>query len=179
MVKIREPHDATSSPEPTSSTKSASARLTAGAGLAGNDPLRGGFGGDRMLGGRGNDWAFGGNGADRIDGGADDDVLKGEASDDELTGGTGVDLLEGNGGIGGGADAPRFKPHDGGDRIRDWEPGEDRIDVRAFGLASRAEVLARAEQVGDDVVLDLTEERLQVTLLDAELDEVRGSDFII
>ena len=53
----------------------------------------------------------------------------------------------------------RFGPRNGEDRVRDWTPGEDRIDLRAFDFASRAEVLALADQVGDAVVLDLSEER--------------------
>ena len=73
----------------------------------------------------------------------------------------------------------RFGPRNGEDRVRDWTPGEDRIDLRAFDFASRGEVLALAEQVGDAVVLDLSDERLVVTLLDAALGDLRGSDFII
>ena len=85
------------------------------------------------------------------------------------------DVLDG----GGGTDVFRFRPREGEDRVRDWTPGEDRIDLRAFGFASRAEALAGAEQVGDDVVLDLSGERLVVTLLDAALGDLRGGDFII
>lgn len=102
----------------------------------------GGAGGDRLAGSRaaevlrgddGADVLLGRSGADVLYGGAGDDRLLGSWGDDRLSGGTGADRLGG----GGGADVFVFAPGDAGtgaarDRILDFTPGEDRIDLSAF-----------------------------------------------
>ncbi|PZQ50471.1 MAG: hypothetical protein DI556_07930 [Rhodovulum sulfidophilum] len=72
-------------------------------------------------------------GDDRIAGSAGDDRLLGFAGDDTLTGGGGADLMTG----GAGADTFRFRalgdsPAVAADRITDFTPGFDRIDLRAI-----------------------------------------------
>jgi len=81
--------------------------------------------------------------------------------------------------VGAGADVFRFRPHDAEDRIRGWTSDVDRIDLRAFGFATRAEVLDRAGQAGDDVVIDLSDDRAEITLVDTDLATLHGRDFII
>ncbi|MDP3860013.1 MAG: M10 family metallopeptidase C-terminal domain-containing protein [Phaeovulum sp.] len=134
-------------------------------GGAGNDTLIGGEGNDLLRGGGGNDLLQGGDDADRLFGGDGDDTLQGDAGNDWLEGGAGADLIQGGAGsdqlfggagndtlIGGagfdiltgglGADSFVFAPGDSGtaeaapDLITDFTPGEDRIDLRAFGQGS-------------------------------------------
>ncbi len=85
------------------------------AGLAGADDLRAGSGGDVLRGGGGDDALRGGAGADR---------LFGASGADTLIGGAGADLLVG----GPGADRFVFAANSGSDRVRDFAPGEDRLD---------------------------------------------------
>jgi Ca2+-binding RTX toxin-like protein len=119
------------------------------AGEDGDDSLDGGAGNDGLLGGAGVDWLFGQAGIDSLYGGDDGDVLfggddsdalYGEAGDDSLDGGDGNDLLDGGAGIdvlwgGAGLDEFRFaQVSDGGDVIRDFVSGVDRIGIDAVNF---------------------------------------------
>jgi Ca2+-binding RTX toxin-like protein len=99
----------------------------------------------------------------------------GGAGADRLAGGKQDDRLEG----GAGADVFRFAPGSDADRVDDWTPGEDRIDLRAFDFAGRGEALARASQAGDDVVIDLGAWEATITLLDSDVDDLGRGDFIV
>ena len=90
----------------------------------GDDLVFGGDGADTLHGGQGDDVLFGGAGPDVIHGGAGDDVIYGGPGADVLTGGAGRDLFvfEAVGHVGRGAQS---------DRITDFTPGEDRIDLSA------------------------------------------------
>lgn len=121
-------------------------------GLGGGDSLSGGGGDDRLSGGDGPDRLGGGSGRDLLSGGAGPDVLVGGIGADALFGGPGGDRLSGNAGndvlvggsgrdllIGGpGADLFRFRSAaEAGngaarDVILDFQPGIDRIDLRAI-----------------------------------------------
>ncbi|WP_416674339.1 hypothetical protein [Egbenema bharatensis] len=84
----------------------------------GHDTLRGGMGHDLLMGGRGNDVLFGGSGNDTLLGGKGHDVLTGGKGNDVLTGGEGRD---------------RFvfqTAEDGRNRITDFDPSEDLLDLR-------------------------------------------------
>jgi Ca2+-binding RTX toxin-like protein len=125
-------------------------------GGAGDDIVFGDAGSDTITGGQGNDRLYGGGDADAIFGGDGDDVIFGDASregdtataggdrlfggegNDRLEGGDGDDLLSGDAGadvlIGGdGSDTFRFGTDSTGngiiDRILDFNPGEDRIEM--------------------------------------------------
>lgn len=107
-------------------------RLTGG---NGNDQLTGGQGRDVLIGGNGRDTLKGGNGADKLMGKDGDDVLRGGNSDDRIIGGLGADRLYGDAG------ADRFQYLSVGDstpgaadRIRDFSPGEDVIDLSGLGF---------------------------------------------
>ncbi len=148
------------------------------------DTVGGGLGDDTVSGGGGDDWLSGSDGADRIasndgadtaDGGAGADViaggtgrdllrggtghdsLRGGADADTLDGGTGADWLEG----GDGADRFVFRPDPTGsgplpwERIRDFDPDEDAIDLTAFGFADAAAVLALSSWQGIGVTIAL------------------------
>jgi Ca2+-binding RTX toxin-like protein len=100
----------------------------------GNDAMDGGEGNDDMLGGDGNDVMDGGEGVDRMygqdgndnmKGGAGNDVMDGGAGNDTLVGGSGNDILSG----GAGADLFQYSGNDGNDRITDFDPSQDRIQL--------------------------------------------------
>jgi serralysin len=102
-------------------------------GDAGDDWLFGGTGNDLLDGGTGSDVLFGNDGADLLRGGGDGDSLDGGAGNDILDGGAGVDVLYGDAG----ADIFFvFSASEGGDVIRDFSTGEDRlyVDPVAMGL---------------------------------------------
>ncbi len=96
-------------------------------GGGGNDHLFGQAGKDRLDGGSGNDRIYGGTGNDRIDGGIGNDVLQGGPGTDALRGGSGRDVF-------------RFVETDESDvgaardRIVDFIPGLDRLDIRALDV---------------------------------------------
>jgi Ca2+-binding RTX toxin-like protein len=112
------------------------------------DTLSGGNGDDRIHGDAGDDILYGGSDADIMFGDDGADILWGEWGDDRLYGGSGNDQLDGgegrdivDGGAGrllGGAGKDRFVWRDlaeGGDTVRDFEQGVDRLVVagRAVG----------------------------------------------
>jgi Ca2+-binding RTX toxin-like protein len=131
-------------------------------GRGGDDDLRGGGGDDVIYGGGGNDyiegelgadWLEGGDGDDvvraggseasLVDGGAGDDQLSGGAGADTLIGGDGADFVYGNGGgddLDGGSGADRFiyyslsdSTSGAMDRVRNFQSGQDKIDLTALG----------------------------------------------
>ncbi len=119
-------------------------------GGAGDDVVGGGQGADVLAGGTGADWLQGGAGpdflsggdlsdpfgeldaaADTLDGGSGNDRLTGGGGDDTLIGGRGDDLLAGDAGD----DVFVFDRRAfGRDRIVDFTPGEDCLDLRGLGL---------------------------------------------
>ncbi|NJO44042.1 MAG: calcium-binding protein [Cyanobacteria bacterium CRU_2_1] len=88
-------------------------------GGAGNDTLEGGAGNDTLLGQSGNDTLIGGDGNDSLDGGAGNDILRPGAGRDTLRGGAGRDRFRFDSG----------STRGGLDRIADFKPGEDRIEI--------------------------------------------------
>ncbi len=135
-------------------------------GGTGNDTILGGAKGDTLKGGRGKDLLKGEFGNDRIDGGGGRDTLNGGRGKDILTGGKGNDTLKGGKGddtlkgqdgndkLWGNAGADRFVYAKTGDRdiIKDF--ADDVDEIRITGLGSKAAVLAKAADVGGDVVFD-------------------------
>lgn len=86
-------------------------------GGAGADFLAGGALSDTLQGGAGNDQLIGETGIDVLNGGKNNDVLVGGQAADELTGGDGRDSFV------------YVNPQEGGDRITDFNPAEDRFVV--------------------------------------------------
>ena len=97
--------------------------------ISGNGALDGGSGVDVLLGGAGADSLDGLAGNDHLEGRAGDDTLLGGSGDDILIGGAGDDQLWGDG------DADTFVWHagdSGADVLKDFNLGEDRIDLSAL-----------------------------------------------
>ena len=160
-------------------------------GQGGDDELHGGAGMDLVLGGRGNDTLYGDAGNDTISGHSGDDILDGGAGDDTLDGGAGQDTL--TGGLGddvlwgdycnpGAADKDVFvyAPGHGGDTIKDFQDGLDRIDLSAFtGISGFSDLSAR--QDGDNVVIDFSswgDSGDSITLENFTLANLGAEDFV-
>ncbi|MBX9455833.1 MAG: Ig-like domain-containing protein [Rhizobium sp.] len=95
-------------------------------GFAGNDYLEGGGGNDSLVGGSGVDKIWGGVGSDRVWGGAGNDRISGEKGRDFLSGGEGADTFV----YWSLADSPWKRGMM--DSILDFDPSEDKIDLRAI-----------------------------------------------
>ena len=117
-------------------------------GGTGNDTLTGGADNDSMEGGLNDDTLYGQTGQDTLIGGMGDDALYGGAHNDSIVGGTGDDTIYGDGGSdvmtgGWNADifvfrsAPEMGDGFSRDRITDFDPGSDLIDLSAMGLVWR------------------------------------------
>lgn len=150
-------------------------------GDAGGDRLQGQKGADRMTGGGGADTLIGGAGKDRIWGGQDSDRLTGGGGRDRLWGGAGEDLLLGGKGRddmtgGQGADVFVFARGHGADRILDFTPGEDLIDLTVLGGRHfNYEDLQISRSSGDTVILTGAG---QITLEGLRPGEITADDFL-
>jgi Ca2+-binding RTX toxin-like protein len=111
-----------------------------------------------------------------------DNVLTGNASANYLLGGAGADTLNGKGGNDvlfgeGGADIFVFDVGTGGDVIGDFQSGLDRIDLRAFGFTSFAQLAANFSQVGGDGAINLGGGDF-IVLHSVTMSALTASDFI-
>ncbi len=108
----------------------------------GNDDIRGNDGADFLFGGAGNDFIDGGSSTDFLSGGAGSDILFGKLGNDVIDGDAGNDLIVGGDAadvLTGGSGIDRFqyfKPTEGGDLIKDFTIGEDKINISANGFGS-------------------------------------------
>jgi Ca2+-binding RTX toxin-like protein len=138
--------------------------------------------GERIRGTRADERIEGNGGDDRLEGRGGDDVINGGAGDDEVRGGRGNDVLNGGSGnddLWGDAGVDSFVFSDGGqDKIHDFEPGIDQIDVSAYGFADAAAVLASAYQDGDDTFVDLGGGDI-IKIDDIALAQLSEGDFIV
>ena len=117
-------------------------------GQTGHDSLWGGWGNDRMLGGTGNDRLYGQKHNDTLRGGSGNDILKGGKGNDTLLGEAGNDILVGHSG----SDKFVFAKNGGDDRILDFKDDVDHL--RFDGLGKKGGILAKASEIGQDVVFD-------------------------
>lgn len=114
----------------------------------GNDVLYGQAGNDKLYGEDGNNKLFGGDGNDLLVGGSGNDILNGENGDDILMGGPGNDILTG----GPGKDTFVFSLGSGADKITDFEPGIDHIDLTGYHLAAKALVIRDIDNHHDTLI---------------------------
>jgi serralysin len=121
----------------------------------GSDTISGGLGSDLIYGNHGGDVLLGGSDTDKIYGGQDNDTISGGAGSDTLYGNLGNDLLTG----GDGFDRIYITSNGGNDTITDFTYFPDYLaiqsNINGSGIASVADVIARATQSGADVVIDL------------------------
>jgi len=120
-------------------------------GSLGNDELYGGEGNDELLGRSGDDLLFGGTGNDGLKGDSGNDTLRGGDGNDVLRGGAGNDVMQGDEG----ADSFYFAPGDtGANMITDFDLEDgDTLVFDTDEFANLAELVARAQVVGDDLVI--------------------------
>jgi len=147
----------------------------------GDDLLEGNRADNRLAGKAGEDRLVGAGGNDRLYGQAGDDALDGGAGRDRLKGGAGADRLEGDGGrdrlIGGkGEDTFVFRESDGRDTIRDWTPGEDRLDLTSWQLGSFDDLRLREADAGTRLAFGKGD---TLTLLGIDADALSEDDLIL
>jgi|JI6StandDraft_1071083.scaffolds.fasta_scaffold627305_1 Ca2+-binding RTX toxin-like protein len=137
--------------------------------MSDNDSLRGNAAGNWIYGGSGNDFIYGRDG---------NDVLIGEAGNDVLYGGNGNDSLYG--GVGAGNDTYVFEVGGGKDLFYEFQSGAGAGDTvllaSALGATNFADVLARAAQVGGDVVITF-DVNTTITLVGTALGTLNADDF--
>ncbi len=109
-----------------------------------DDDLSGGSGKDKLYGDRGDDILAGDDGKDMLFGKDGDDVLYGGNGKDKLTGGEGDDQLTG----GNGKDTFILLDDGSTDEVMDFKNGSDKIDLKAFNFASKADALSNFYEVG-------------------------------
>jgi Ca2+-binding RTX toxin-like protein len=148
-------------------------------GSDGNDTLDGGDANDFLSGGVGRDTLVGGANEDTLSGGADADVLNGGLGNDVLNGDDGNDTLTGAEGV----DTFTFLPGGGSDRITDFDNGKDFLRFSGFGVDfdTAAEIIDRAEQDGQDVLISLRNPfggQTRVTIEDFTLAQLNAADFV-
>lgn len=136
-------------------------------GTAGADRLAGHAGNDKIHGGNGNDILLGGSGNDRLYGGSGRDTLTGGAGNDELIGGSHGDTF-------------RFSGKWGRDKVRDFQDGIDRIDLRGNGLSfdklSITTGNADTDRIADDVFIKANGQ--SIALLNVKAALIGASDFL-
>jgi len=115
-------------------------------------------------------WLVGNGGNDRLVGGQDAEQLNGNAGNDTLDGGRGSDTLNG------GAGADIFVIGGGAKLIEDFAAGVDRIDLRASGIESFAELQAAMTRSGSNTLITLGGD--SVTLQGVAMSSLASADFI-
>ncbi len=133
-------------------------------GAAGNDTLSGFGGTDTLVGSRGNDTLDGGAGIDSLSGGDGNDLLTGGLGNDVLTGGRGLDVFVFGSGF-------------GRDVLTDFRSADDDIRLVGAGFVDFNDVLARATQVGANVLItNAAGDSLQLNNL--QVGSLQSSDFL-
>jgi len=151
-------------------TLGAQSNASVARGGAGDDVLRSSIGDDTLMGNSGHDRLFGGAGEDVLLGGNGRDYLDGGTGDDVLNGGRGNDILLGDGG----ADTFEFNSAEPGrDIIRDFEDGQDIIQIR--GLAGGMADLSLVQNGADSEIY--WGGRLHITLENSEVLYLTADDF--
>lgn len=144
----------------------------------GSDTISGGSGSDLLYGNHGADLIDGGEGSDTLFGGQDDDTMVGGAGGDRFYGNLGNDLITG----GSGFDFYYTASNGGNDTITDFEYFVDFLaiqsNINGTGIATDADVIARASQVGSDAVFDLGSGN-SVTLSNYTLGQLNTADIFV
>ena len=112
---------------------------------------------------------MGGDGADMLTGGTGADTLMGGAGDDTLDGGGGADMLTG------GSGADTFVWGDD-DTIKDFNPGEDKLDLRALTGVNTANDVTLEDKLGGVTITAATE---SIFLEGVSKEDLDASDFML
>jgi len=140
-----------------------------------NDQLRGDGGDDHMEGGGARDRIIGKSGADMIMGDEANDKLFGNSGDDIIIGGVGKDVMTGGSGV----DTFVLAAGDQVDTIRDFEVGEDLIDLSAYGFANFAEVEALISDKNGRAQINLVGSDDVVRLSGVVKADLTDADFVL
>lgn len=143
-------------------------------GNAADNTLSGGQQGDKLYGHDGNDTLVGCNGGDYLSGDAGNDTLFGGRGNDRLYGGAGDDILTGGKDV----DTFIFQGDGGADTITDFRNGQDRIQIVTDTPVVIADIIAGAEQVGEDVLIRISDTET-VTLQHFNLSNLDEKDFLV
>ncbi|MCB1342515.1 MAG: M10 family metallopeptidase C-terminal domain-containing protein [Pseudooceanicola sp.] len=146
-------------------------------GEIGNDTLDGGGQNDRLLGAAGADVLKGGDGNDLLRGGQGNDTLQGNKGNDTLKGEDGNDILTG----GLGRDVFVFGKQEGTDTVTDFTSGADRIDLRAFGFAGKADAMSHFDDFGNasDGMARFVSDGTTVVFQGVDLSGIASADLIV
>ncbi|MCB9993620.1 MAG: right-handed parallel beta-helix repeat-containing protein [Hyphomicrobiaceae bacterium] len=142
-----------------------------------NDRLNGNNQANRLDGGAGDDILKGRNGSDTLIGGSGDDNLKGGKGSDILIAGKGTDTLTG----GQNDDTFTFGKFQNKNTITDFQNGLDKIDLSAFGFATKADAKAAFQEVGTthDNVVKFVQNGTTIIVKGIDLHDVSNGDLII
>ena len=118
-----------------------------------SENIGGSDGRDQLYGNGGNDVINGYGGADHLFGGTDNDIIFGGTGRDYVWGGSGINDLYG------GAGADRFavnerESRNSDDFIGDFRSGQDRIDLKAWGVSDFSQLKVLFRSSADDTFLN-------------------------
>lgn len=126
----------------------------------GNDEIWGGWDNDQLSGDQGNDWLHGGHGNDIVAGGAGNDTIVSGLGDDVVYGGQGLDTFEHTG-------------QGGKMNIKDFQSGQDKIDVTAMDMAYKD---MKMSQTNEGVSIDLGDNG-SIMIDDMKVEDIKAEDF--
>ena len=134
---------------------------------SGDDEINAGAGNDEISSGAGNDTIFGGDG---------DDAIRSGSGDDVVSGGVGHDLVF----LGSGKDTFVFEAGDGGDRVANFQTGDDQVDLSAYGFSdfSQIQPLLSTTSNGRHTEIDLGGGD-SIVIFSVTPDEFTAGDFIL
>jgi Ca2+-binding RTX toxin-like protein len=135
--------------------------------LSGTDPING-------VGNQAANKIFGNDAANALAGGAGNDRLRGLGGNDRLTGGAGNDYLYG----GAGSDTFVFATHGGHDKIKDFEPRVDHVDLTKFHAITDFHDMVdhHVKVTGNNLIIHADGDRL--TLLHTTMSDLHAKDFM-
>lgn len=153
------------------------AKIENAVGGQGNDTIIGSGARNKVSAGKGNDKIIGNGGNDLLIGSDGKDVIKGGGGKDNLQGGKGADTMFG----GKGADKFKYNPGWGPDVVSDFGKGNDLIDLRAFGFATKAKALNQFTDMStaQQDILEFKFNGHELTVKGSDLSHFGANDILI
>jgi Ca2+-binding RTX toxin-like protein len=140
---------------------------------AGNDTMNGGNSGDTVTSSVGADLMHGANGKDLLIGGSGPDKMFGDNGSDTLVAGSGADTMTG----GGSPDLFVFGYDAHDQKVTDFDPRSDQIEIHPGRVDNFADLRALMHQDGKDVVIQFDSAHT-ITLTGVSLGSLHASQFI-